>query len=356
MHHTRQAAWLATLVVSSLLASPAPAQTLGPGVFDTPPTIVPNGTTLVSDTTLNVLLGSDVARLTLGDRLAPGTNIVVNLQGGDLSINDAFEGSTINVESGILSTLLLELSEGTAINVSGGEVQSALMLTDGAQFTLSGGTVSTASFDNPGTSAAISGGSIGRVSVGLGADLTMSAGEVQSIDAFTSKITITGGNVTEAIFSPFNSDIDISGGIFGGLTISNGSLAISGGEFGGIFVRENAPSTISGGTINGLGVGPNSPIKLFGTEFLLDGQPIPGLTPGVPYQLTERNQTLTGFFADGSPFSFDLEPDASGNPDNFFPVDANVTLHLVPEPAAALLLLVAAATPRRRARRLLTKK
>ncbi len=348
MLRTRFTARLAALTASSLLASPALAQTLGPGVFDTPPTVVPFGTTLVSSTTLNVLPGSNISILTVGDPLAANTDVVVNVRGGELDIARVNQGSTINFESGSITDFNLDLPAGTALNVSGGSLDTSVRLTGDGAFSLSDGTVSSVILDSPDAQATITGGRISNfLEVSFGAQITIPAGEINRLFAATSTIGITGGSFPIGIDALQNSDISISGGEFGPVTVwpFDNKLRITGGVFESVSVGSGPGfASISGGAINRLGAGFGRPARLFGTEFLLDGQPIPGLTPGVPYQLTERNQTLTGFFADGSPFNFDLEPDPTGSPDDFFSVDANVTLHLVPEPTSSLLLLLAATT------------
>jgi hypothetical protein len=60
-------------------------------------------------------------------------------------------------------------------------------------------------------------------------------------------------------------------------------------------------------------------INFFGTEFLLDGAAIEGLTVGATVQIDQRNLTLSGRLADGSTLGFDLNSsrDSFGDDDHF---------------------------------------
>lgn len=73
----------------------------------------------------------------------------------------------------------------------------------------------------------------------------------------------------------------------------------------------------------------DSRINLVGSSFLLNGVPISGLQIGVASTITQRNRTLSGTLADGSPFSFDLNTAAPGTTGNdYFSPDAFLTVTL----------------------------
>ena len=90
---------------------------------------------------------------------------------------------------------------------------------------------------------------------------------------------------------------------------------------------------ISGGNIAGpLAADAGSEMGIEGISFALDGVDLrPLLTPGVPYLLSDRDALLTGYFADGSAFSFDLKLDTK--PFSYaFDANAILTLTLVSLP------------------------
>jgi len=124
------------------------------------------------------------------------------------------------------------------------------------------------------------------------------------------EVNILSGTVGDAFQAGFASRINISGGVVGDFfRAKRGSLVnITGGFFGDhLVVRENAVVNISGGTFgNGFNAIDESKVHFFGTDFLTDGNEIEGLIAGQPFAVTERDVTLSGIFADGSPFSFEL--------------------------------------------------
>ena len=94
-----------------------------------------------------------------------------------------------------------------------------------------------------------------------------------------------------------------------------------------------------------------SEVNLVGVEFLLDGELLDELALGETLVISERDVTLLGILADGSPFSFDLNSNFSFSSD-FFSSDATLTVTLIPEPFSLVLLALGAlafADSRRRA-------
>jgi hypothetical protein len=137
-------------------------------------------------------------------------------------------------------------------------------------------------------------------------------------------VTISGGTVGEHFNAFGSSTINISGGTIGqGFDARTGSeINISGGEFG-----------------EGLDALSGSFISIFGHSFKLDGVPIGSkLEFEVPFKVVDRNVTLTGIFADGTPFNFDLNSTKIVGKD-FFHRDAIVNVTLVPEPSALAALV-----------------
>src|SRR5262249_16829206 len=80
-----------------------------------------------------------------------------------------------------------------------------------------------------------------------------------------------------------------------------------------------------------------------GYGFLLEGLPIANLNaPGDSVVITERgDKVLTGMFANGDNFSFDLRPFRFGNTKiDSFSSDTTVRLVLIPEPASSVFAII----------------
>ena len=152
-----------------------------------------------------------------------------------------------------------------------------------------------------------------------------------------SEVNISGGNVGIAFAALDDSVVNISGG-----TIDDFLLALDGSEF-----------NISGGSIGDFFAGfADSAINLFGSDFSLNGVSLDEtLSLGEAVTISDRGDDLilTGRFADGSTFSFDLNAasffddefaliDDSGR--DYFDSSATLTLTLVsaiPEPSSVVL-------------------
>jgi hypothetical protein len=150
----------------------------------------------------------------------------------------------------------------------------------------------------------------------------------------------------------------VTGGSFGiGFRALDGStVEISAGQFADRFyVHSDAQATISGGVF-----GRNfrayvaSTISFHGSEFFLDGVPIQGLVAGQPTLVADRDATLSGVLADGTPFAFELGSidyekkyfgtfDTSLFPYDYFDVAAKLSIVLVPEQSSCALSLIALA-------------
>lgn len=157
------------------------------------------------------------------------------------------------------------------------------------------------------------------------------------------------------------SHVEMHGGeIGGGSSIGSGSLFdLKHGTVGaGFVVREGGVANVHGGSFgNNFGLNSSGELNLYGTEFSIDGVPLSGLIAGEPFEIVERNAILTGRFADGSLFSFDLNTRNGTRNRDFFSPEALLTVTLsVPEPATELLailcpLVVMTARCRRRGQR-----
>ena len=88
---------------------------------------------------------------------------------------------------------------------------------------------------------------------------------------------------------------------------------------------------ISGGDLEGfLNAEVDSNVNLFGSNFVLDGVLLDDLTESEAFTILDRDVTLSGVFADGSAFSFDLNSELPGGVfvDEFVP-GATLTVTLV---------------------------
>ena len=85
---------------------------------------------------------------------------------------------------------------------------------------------------------------------------------------------------------------------------------------------------ISGGTVGAeFDAFSGSEVDLLGTEFLLDGVLLESLVAGEPFAITERDVTLSGVLADGTPFDFDLNAINTLGED-FFDPESTLTVTL----------------------------
>jgi len=126
-------------------------------------------------------------------------------------------------------------------------------------------------------------------------------------------VNISGGTVGFS-FSAFDgSEVNISGGSFDfAFDANDGSqVNISGGTFGPDF------DASSGSTVN-----------LFVNAVAIDGVPMENdLVMGEAFAIENRDQTLSGVFVDGTPFSFDLNS-SDANSEDFFSSFATLTVTL----------------------------
>ncbi len=175
-----------------------------------------------------------------------------------------------------------------------------------------------------------------------------------------SVVNISGGTVLANAFgggfrSEAGSVVNISGGViqdagFGGgfsagpgsvINISGGVVS-SGSQFGGFVALEGSVVNVFGGVVkNGLRVNPGSEFNLYGTEFFLGDVAIESLSPGEVFEITVRDVPLRGRLADGTLFTYDLNPNDSGLGTDFFSPEAQLTVTLIPEPHASALAVFA---------------
>lgn len=162
----------------------------------------------------------------------------------------------------------------------------------------------------------------------------------------------------EGFFANNGVTINMSGGTFGTVCGISGEgvpsvFNLSGGTLGGFFdVNAGATLNVSGGTLGiKLEVFGDTPefdpfgqadhpgtLNFIGSDFAIDGVPIAGLVPGVPFTVTERGgETLTGTLTDGGSFEFYLNATGSTSLEDVLYTNAILTVTLAepstpPEP------------------------
>ena len=113
---------------------------------------------------------------------------------------------------------------------------------------------------------------------------------------------------------------------------SGSTVNISGGSVDNEFeAHSGSEVNISGGTVSsGFKASSGSEVNLFGTDFAIDGVLLADLVAGEKFTILDRNAVLSGVFADGSAFSFDLNTDFAFSETEFAP-DATLTVTLTSE-------------------------
>jgi hypothetical protein len=304
---------------SSFGASSGSTLTIAGGEFRLNGALVSGLDTVGSSVELNLPAGS-----VLSGTLADGTPFAFSDQALDFIADGVLTlraaalppvgPATINVPNdpappGIRQGQTLTLSEGGQLNpyfVAGpgstllitGGTGSGDMEAVGATVNISGGNAASNLGAFTGSQINISGGSVSRLRAYAGSQVNITGGTVCCIEAKDGSTidisdgTILGNNANRPVFAESGSNVNISGG-----TIDGGNIFVGGG----------AELSVSGGTFNTtFQAAIGSQVNLTGTQFLLAGQPIPGLVLNEPLTIIQRDQTLSGILADGSPFSFDL--------------------------------------------------
>ena len=198
---------------------------------------------------------------------------------------------------------------------------------DGAMINISGGIESNISFQR---------------FVTFNSEIRMSDGFIRAPEFYSdSSVSISGGEIGFAATISHGSEAKVSGGLIPTLNVFNsGSAEISGGEISQITVDTGGNAVVRGGEISRIGAGEDASVHLIGRDFFIDGSPISDLNFSNVVEITEREVTLSGTLADGSPFSFFLNP-FRARVNERFDFSATLTVALIPEPSSSLLLGVA---------------
>ena len=160
------------------------------------------------------------------------------------------------------------------------------------------------------------------------------------------EVNVREGGFTDAASSLEGSELNLLGGNFGLATIArDGSqVNILDGIVGtGFEARSGSEINVRGGTFqSNLRALDGSVVNFFGREFFLDGVSVFDSGPNSETQIIDaRDSTLSGLLSDGTPFSFELNPNdlSSSSTENFFSPGATVSVTFaVPEPTSLTFL------------------
>jgi hypothetical protein len=208
------------------------------------------------------------------------------------------DGVTVTAEGSISSNFN---AIGTPIEVRGGTIGGGFSLFQGSNLMLIDGAVGLNGDLFPGSQMTMLNGTLGSgLSEHAGASLYVAGGDIGALNV-TGDVVITGGSLS----SGFN--------IFEG-----GSILLAGGLLPG-----------STSTTPDFDASAGSEIHIYGTEFLLNGEAIPGLDYGDTLTIQQRGSVLSGVLLDGSSFELELEirtdPSCCTRP-NYIDRDALLTI------------------------------
>jgi hypothetical protein len=315
-------------------------------------TIVPPGTSLQIDLPENALLSGVLADGTPfamsgqdGDQIADGSLILsrVTVPSADPIFHFVQNASTLG---GLRRGQHLTLQDGGVLrNRFNAETGSTVLIEDGSVGNF---------FEASGARVIVNDGTVGESFDAMyGSVVSIYGGEIAAnFDALNGSIVeILSGHVGPYFNAHAGSRVMISGGTFEKAfeALQGSSVIIRGGEFAERFyVRNESTVTIAGGNFgDNFRAYDGSIINFRGTEFQLDGVPIEGLVAGTPLKITDRDVTLSGLIADGSPFSFELGSTDYDQiwrpfpiPYDFFSPGSTLCVTLVPEPRLTPLVMI----------------
>ena len=209
-------------------------------VISAPPEVPP--IVVASNTQLNLGEGSLVETMFAGSRTTSNEYVQVNLQGGRIEgILTVNQGAEVNIDDGLVNTLIA--SRDSQAMIRGGEL-----------------------FDVHG---------------GRGSSLMFAGGQVRAGVLSYGNVTISDGIFEGPVEAAESSYFHVSDGQFSdGLIASIGSTtSIVGGNFLKKVTAQGTDITVAGGTFEDeFTVLSRDKLKIFGTSFLFDGEPITDLT------------------------------------------------------------------------------
>ena len=252
---------LAIVFSQTMVRAQSPAANFSTVVdVDSPANSIGSDQSIGSDVQLNLFAGGTIGPFfSAGAADGSSSNVEVNVFGGTTGAGNFFFEPRFTAHSG------------ATINVFGGQFfgdvfQESILLESGSTANIFGGNF-----------------------VG---DVTFNSGS----NAF-----ISGGNFERTVNVNPESNTNISGGTFDQLLLFSGApVDITGGSFNSLSTSSQTTVNISAGTINETIVAFGD-FNLLGAEFFLDGVLI-DLELGETLVVDQRDVTLSGLYADGSPF------------------------------------------------------
>jgi len=283
-----------------------------PVVFNVPPDVAP--VTLADGEVLNLLPSGAIP---VGFNSTAGS--VVNVAGGTLDQFSTIRGA-LNIFSG--GTGSSTFARGATVTLIDGSLGDQFALTDGGHLKVLGGHVQF--FLNSVDSA-----------------VTVQGGQVDFAETLRqSELNLDSGTMFGFMNFTDHSTINMSGGLLGEMKIGGSSVF---NQSGGALMTGVPFVIYADGSAN-----------LTVQSALLNGSPVPGLSPGSSTALDVTGMTgvLSGILKDGSPFQFELHPNLNFDPKTAIIVtnpaltidrsparsSVTVTLSQVPEPGVVTLL------------------
>jgi hypothetical protein len=317
-----------------------------PGAFFTG--VFANGSPFTFSNTFN--FGDDFyGDVILRQSVRPTGAAVVNVPADPMPAG-VLPGQTLIVNDGAVLPLGMNGAPGSTLDVRGGHVRAFEAYQTSVNITGGQGTLTAYT----GSTVTIAGGSFGRIAARDDAVVHMQAGQVTTLAISPGAgLTIDGGSVVNLQF-PTGDEVKLHGGqITGPLTLPrNSTLTMTGGVIPELLrLEQDAKLVMSGGRFGDKGDSiiqafRTGEISLIGRQFLIGGQPIPGLQePGDSIDFSERPDSyLSAILADGSPFetyvgSVLVQP---APPRSIISPMATLRLTLVPEPSHGALIGVIA--------------
>jgi hypothetical protein len=259
---------------------------------------------------------------------AYGTRINV-LTSGKLTQASAYFDTVINVAGGVAT--YATLNNGAKLNVTSGTIRYPLAL-PGSLITVAGGDIESPTID--GGRLEINGGRLHDLEVKNWGEAVMAGGTYSSSAPYVvdnGSFYLAGGTIRD--LDAANGFINVaSGAATGLLDAADESIFVqTGGAVSRLTVRTASQAHLSGGSLDSLTVDASSELHLYGSEFLIDGAPIAGLTPGDRFVVGPSSASmLAGVFTSGNAFAFNLAGSTTGN--DSIAADALLTVTLVGAP------------------------
>jgi hypothetical protein len=232
----------------------------------------------------------------------------VKIMGGVVDEHFEAVGSHVSINGGQVGNRFTGLY-GSEIDMSGGIMGENVDIRFGSRMRITGGTIGRYFRVYEGT-ADIKGGTIGTDGgIHQAGIVNMFGGTIGArFEAGNqTRFNLHGGSVGSDFRMVGGAIAHVTDGTIGSnINLATGQIILSGGSLGPNIVV-NGSLLMSGGSVDGTLKQVGGGVYLFGTEFFLNGSDISNsMDADVPLRITQRNVTLSGTLADGSPFSFDL--------------------------------------------------